>query len=188
LMRQLDSFLRGYQIPMVETEDVTLLALEQAVSVHTGGYNFTGRIDRIEQRGDKHVILDYKTGRDDSRVRIKFDKLNIKDPQSWRQAIGSFQLPMYMLLYSESRKVPIDSILPAYLFLGRNEITSEIEMGIGGKDHTAPAIYEAVHPVLFRVIGEILDSGKHFEPTEQLHEACPNCPYRAICGTSWVTG
>jgi hypothetical protein len=121
-------------------------------------------------------------------VKIDLDKLNADDPRSWRQAIGSFQLPMYMLLYSESKNVPIDTILPAYLFLGRHEITPDIEVGIGGKNHTAAEIYEVVRPVLFRVVGEILDSTKRFEPTEQLHKACPECPYRVICGTSWVGG
>jgi hypothetical protein len=160
--------------------------LEQAVSVHSGGHSFTGRIDRIERRGDRHVILDYKTGRDDSRVRIDIDKLNADDRSTWRGAIGSFQLPIYMLLYSESRHVPIGSIQPAYLFLGRNDIKPDIEVGVGGTKHTASDVYEHVKPVIFSAISEILDPTRSFEPTDELHKTCPACPYRAICGTSWT--
>ncbi len=188
LVRQLEAFITGYQRPKIKQEDVRLEGLEEVVTVNTGGFSFTGRIDRIERRGDQHVILDYKTGRDDSHVRINIDKLIAEDPSTWRSAISSFQLPMYMLLYSEAKNVPITSILPAYLFLGRNEIAPDIETGIGGKYHTAAEVYEAVRPILFGTLNEILDPAKRFEPTEELHKACPQCPYRAICGTSWVGG
>ena len=186
LVRQLESFITRYQKPKIDQEAVRLEGLEEAITVNTGGYSFTGRIDRIERRGDRHVILDYKTGRDDSHVRINIDKLIAEDPTTWRSAVGSFQLPMYMLLYSEARKVPMASILPAYLFLGRNQITPDIETGIGGKNHSAVDVYEAVRPVLFGTIKDILDPSKRFEPTEELHKACSQCPYQAICGTSWV--
>ena len=186
VVRQLDAFITGYQMPKIKEEPVNLVGLEEPLTVNVDGYGFTGRIDRIERRGAQHVILDYKTGRDDSHVRINIDKLIVDDPSTWRAAIGSFQLPMYMLLYSEAKRVPIESILPAYLFLGRNDITPDIETGIGGKTHSASEVYEALRPVLFGAIHEILDRSKPFEPTEDLHKACPQCPYQAICGTSWV--
>lgn len=186
LVRQLEAFITGYQMPKINQESVKLVGLEEAITVSVDGLSFAGRIDRIERRGPQHVILDYKTGRDDSHVRINIDKLIAEDPSTWRTAIGSFQLPMYMLLYSEARKVPISSILPAYLFLGRNNITPDIETGVSGKNHTPSQVYEAVRPVLFGAINEILDPAKRFEPTEELHKACPQCPYQAICGTSWV--
>jgi hypothetical protein len=186
LVRQLEAFITGYQLPKIGQEAVSLVGLEEAFTVNAGGFSFTGRIDRIELRGNQHAILDYKTGRDDSHVRINIDKLDPDDPSTWRGAIGSFQLPMYMLLYSEAKGVPIASITPAYLFLGRNQINPEIETGIGGRSHTASEVFDAVRPVLFDTIRNILDPEKRFEPIEELHRACPQCPYRAICGTSWV--
>jgi len=186
LVRQLEAFVTGYQKPIIEQESVTLLGLEQAISVEVDGFSFTGRIDRIEQRGSRHVILDYKTGRDDSHVRINIDKLIPDDPATWRGAIGSFQLPMYMLLYSGARQVPVESVLPAYLFLGRNGISPDIETGIGGKNHSSAEVFASVRPVLFAAINEILDPSKRFEPTPDLQKTCPQCPYRSICGTSWT--
>ncbi|MCX6132385.1 MAG: PD-(D/E)XK nuclease family protein [Ignavibacteriales bacterium] len=188
LIRQLEAFISGYQMPRIVQDSVKILGLEESIAVNAGGFSFTGRIDRIEQRGARHVILDYKTGRDDSHVKINIDKLIAGEASTWHAAIGSFQLPMYMLLYSEAKQVPISSILPAFLFLGRNEITPDIETGIGGASHTAAEVYEAVRPVLFGTIQQILDPTKRFEPTEELHKACPRCPYRALCGTSWVGG
>jgi hypothetical protein len=186
LTRQLEAFITGYQGPRIAQEPVRVIGLEEAITVNADGFSFTGRIDRIERRGTRHVILDYKTGRDDSHVRIDLEKLSVDDPSTWRAAIGSFQLPMYMLLYSEAKTVPITSILPAYLFLGRNAISPDIETSLGRNDHTASEVYEAVRPVLFGTINDILDPAKPFEPTEELHTTCPPCPYRAICGTSWV--
>ena len=186
LVRQLEAFVTGYQKPRIEQEAVALLGLEQIISVEIDGFSFSGRIDRIEQRGSRHVILDYKTGRDDSHVRIDIDKLAADDPTTWRAAIGSFQLPMYMLLYSAANQVPIASVYPAYLFLGRNGIDPDIETGIGGKHHSAAEVFAVVRPVLFAAIHEILDPSKRFEPTLELQKACPQCPYRAICGTSWT--
>lgn len=186
--RQLEAFLRGYQIPMAEAEPITIVGLEQAFSVTCDGYRFTGRIDRIEKRGNKHVILDYKTGCDDRRVRINLRKLVLENPGSWRDAIGSFQLVMYMLLYSKARRISLSSIMPSYLFVGRKEISREIEIGVGAGAHTAEEVYRQVQPVMLSVIEEILDSKRTFEPTDQLNRACPSCPYSPMCGTSWVAG
>lgn len=186
LQRQLGAFVRQYQHPKLEEGAVTLLALEQSFSVRSGKYHFTGRIDRIEQRGNRHVILDYKTGRDDSHVKINLGKLTLDDPERWRNAIGSFQLPMYMLLYSEAQRVPINSISPAYLFLGRNEISPDIEVGLGGKHNSAEEVFHAVQPVMRRLVEEIVDPARQFTPTSQFSQDCPRCPYRVLCGTSWA--
>jgi ATP-dependent helicase/nuclease subunit B len=188
VMYQLGAFLREYQLPMTEAGPITIVGLEQGLSATCDGYRFTGRIDRIEQRGDKHVILDYKTGRDDRRVRINLSKLDIENPHSWRDAIGSFQLVMYMLLYSRAKQIPLESITPSYLFVGRNEVSREIETDVGGGKTTAEEVYRQVQPVMLRVIEEILDVKRAFEPTDQLNKACPSCPYSTMCGTSWVSG
>ena len=186
--RQLDAFLTGYQIPMMNRGPIELLALEQELSAIVNGYCFSGRIDRIERRGNYYAILDYKTGRDDKSVRINLGKLDAGDSSTWRDAIGSFQLPVYMLLYSQSTGVPVDAITPAYLFLGRNEITTDIEIDIGGNKHTAAEVYHAVQPIMFRLVDEILNPDVPFEATDHFDKACPQCPYSTICGTAWVGG
>jgi CRISPR/Cas system-associated exonuclease Cas4 (RecB family) len=188
MVDQLEAFLWDYQVPMTEAGPLTIVGLEQDLSVSCDGYRFTGRIDRIEKRGDRHVILDYKTGSNDKRLRINLSKLVGEDPDSWRDAVGSFQLVMYMLLYSTARQVSLSSISPSYLFVGRNKISPEIEIGVGGGMNTPEEIYRQVQPLMLRVIGEIVDPGKAFEPTNHLTEACPHCPYSTICGTSWVNG
>jgi hypothetical protein len=172
---------------MATSSPITIVGLEQDISVTCDGYRFAGRIDRIEKRGDRHVILDYKTGRDDQRLRINLGRL-AADPGSWRDTIGSFQLVMYMLLYSKARRISLNSITPSYLFVGRNNISPEIEVTVGGGKHSAAEVYHQVQPLMLSVIGEILDAKRPFAPTDQLDKACPRCPYGTMCGTAWVAG
>jgi ATP-dependent helicase/nuclease subunit B len=188
ITRQLDEFLKHYQAPMIATGPVEIVGLEQDLAVTSDGYRFAGRLDRIEKRGEQHVILDYKTGSNDQRMRINPGKIVNDDPNSWRDAIGSFQLVMYMLLYSKARGVPLDRITPSYLLLGKNRITGGIEVDVGAGKHTAEEVYRLVQPIMLNVIEEILDPKRPFEATDQLNTTCPRCPYNALCGTSWAAG
>jgi len=186
LVRQLQAFLAGYQIPRASSESVVLTGLEQEYSATVEFYRFTGRIDRVERRGTRHVILDYKIGRNDQHVRINLSKLDPDDRSTWSTAIGSFQLVMYMLLYSHATKVSPEAIEPAYLFLGRNVISSSIEVPIGGGHTPAADVYRSVRPVMLKLVDEIQDPVNDFKPADRLEESCPGCAYRALCGTTWI--
>lgn len=186
LLRQLGAFLTGYQIPKVSGESIVVKELEKEYSVSVDQYRFTGRIDRVERRGTRHVILDYKIGKNDQRVRINLSKLDEDDRSTWSTAIGSFQLAMYMLLYSHARSVSPEAIEPAYLFLGRNHIDITIEAPLGASQSPAADLYRSVRPVMFKLVDEILDPTIDFKPAERLEEACPGCAYRALCGTTWI--
>jgi ATP-dependent helicase/nuclease subunit B len=188
ITRQLDEFLKHYQAPMIAAGPVEIVGLEQSLAVTSDGYRFAGRLDRIEKRGEQHVILDYKTGSNDQRMRINPGKIVSDDPNSWRDAIGSFQLVMYMLLYSKARGVALDRIKPSYLLLGKNKITGGIEVDVGAGKHPAEEVYRLVQPIMLKVIEEILDPNRPFEATGQLNTTCPRCPYSALCGTSWAAG
>jgi len=185
---QLQKFLKQYQAPITQSNEVVITGLEQKLTVEKGGIQFTGSIDRIETRNGKPFILDYKTGKDDAFLKIQPAKIDPKDPESWRDGIGSFQLPMYMLLYAEANQQPIDDVAPAFLFLGRNEVGVDIESPIGGDEYTPADVYRTVEPVMFAMIEEILNPAVPFKPTDYLEEECPRCPYGAICGTRWARG
>lgn len=188
LLRQLAAFLTGYQVPKATTESIVVKELEKEYSASIEHYRFTGRIDRVEQRGTRHVILDYKIGRNDQRVRINLSHLDADDRSTWATAIGSFQLAMYMLLYSHVTNVSPEAIEPAYLFLGRNEIDPDIEAPIGAGRSPAADVYRSIQPVILKLIDEILDPSIDFKPADRLEDACPGCAYRSLCGTTWIEG
>jgi ATP-dependent helicase/nuclease subunit B len=184
---QLHKFLEHYQIPLLQSGEIAITDLEREFTIEKNGIRFTGSIDRIEKRNGNPFILDYKTGSNATSVKIRTAKIDLHDRKSWSEAIGSFQLPLYMLLYSEEEKAPLETITPAYLFLGKNEITMDVESSVGGDDVSPAETYAAVEPVMFELIAEILDEGKPFHPTIEPEKQCHQCPYTAICGTSWAT-
>jgi hypothetical protein len=188
LRRQLEAFITGYQIPKAAEEEIVVMELETELSASVDHYRFAGRVDRIERRGSRHVILDYKIGRNDQRVRINPAKLEAGDRSTWSTAIGSFQLPMYMLLYSHVKRVSPEAIEPAYLFLGRNNIDVTIEVPIGAGSYPSADVYRLVRPVMTKLVDEILDPSVDFQPADRLEEACAGCPYHTICGTAWIEG
>jgi len=184
--RQLTGFVENYQIPLTE-EQLIVTALEQSLSVEESGYRFSGRIDRVESRGGKNImILDYKTGGDAKYHAVDLEKLDPAHRETWSDAIGSFQLPLYMLLYSNYYKRGAEEVTPAILFLGRQPIDRSIEYRLGGEKYSPLETYRAVKPVLFKLIDEICDPRREFTPAQDMEEHCPRCPYSAICGTQYI--
>jgi len=182
---QLGEFLEKYQIPVIR-DSCIITALEQTLTIEENGYRFSGRIDRVESRGKNIMILDYKTGGSEEYSAIDLDTLNPERRETWAGAISSFQLPLYMLLYSNYFKRNVEEIHPAILFLGKQPVDSTIEFGLGSEEHSVDAVYHAVKPIIFKLIDEISDSHHDFVPTENMEEHCPRCPYTAICGTQWI--
>lgn len=186
IVNHLWQFIEEYQIPIIQTSEVILKDLEKKITVESNGIRFTGKIDRIEKRGDMIYIIDYKTSSDDKKIRIRLDKLDIDNRETYREAIGSFQLPMYMLLYNLQNDTPLENITPAYLFLGRNEIDEKIEVQIGSEEVSPVMIFDPVRHAMIRLVEEICDINKPFAPTEFLEDECAKCAYNTICGTTWV--
>ncbi len=139
-------------------------------------------------RNEKIYILDYKTGYDEKRNTVNVEKLIADRRETWREAIGSFQLPVYMLLYATFFKKPIEQISPAIIFLGKQPIDQSIEVSIGDETHTAYDVYRAVEPVMFALLEEIQDQEKDWIATDTMEQECPRCPFSTICGTAWVQG
>ena len=186
IQRQLNKLLTEYQSPIVKTCSVIIKELEKGISIRAFDTILKGQIDRIEERGDSVVILDYKTGARPSKAPIMFSKLNIEDRNSWDMAITSLQLPIYLLLYSSHTGVDDEKIIPAYLYLGENRINKEIEVTFlsdtNEREHQILQIKELIR----LLVKEILNSDIPFIPPSDLRKTCSNCPFTTICGTTWV--
>ena len=185
---QLRRFLDGYQIPMLQQQEVTVLGLEVRLSASKNGFVFEGKLDRIERRGETIVILDYKTGKDDARLAIKLGKLDLDDPGTWPKAIGSVQLPMYWMLYGMARREAVDRISPAYIVLGKKDFLGGVELGISSDGDSPQEVYALLEAFILRLVGRISDPNVAFAPPDDLARACPGCPYQTICGTQWLSG
>jgi ATP-dependent helicase/nuclease subunit B len=186
--KRLTQFLEEHQVPLVTKQNVHVVGVEQKLEAEYKGHSFIGRVDRIERMGDRVAIIDYKTGGDKKTLAIRSEKIDPSEPDTWRSAIPSFQLPMYMLLYSRASQEELASIDPSYLLLGNKELDEESELALGDENSTAQDVFHAVEPVLMKVIEMILDPAVPFSATSDLEQECPRCPFNTICGTQWVRG
>ncbi len=186
IQKQLRRFVEHYQIPLLKKGELTILDLESVQQATIEGFNLTARFDRIERRSEKIFIVDYKTGSSDASLRIRFDKLDSEDRSTWRKAIGSLQLPMYALLYSNAHRVSIEQIVPLYLMLGKQKIDSEIEIRLFDEDDDKSKNFTILEQVISGVLEEIINPEEPFRPTSEVEKDCPNCPFNVVCGTQWA--
>jgi hypothetical protein len=140
----------------------------------------------VEERPDGVRILDYKTGASDLALRIRFDRLDPEKRESWENAIGSLQLPVYAMLFALTRGVPLDRLRPSYLFLGRQALDRTIEGPLFGEADDPAVLYPAMESVVRGLAAELLDPGRPFRPPRDARRTCPGCPFTVMCGTSWV--
>lgn len=176
ITRRLEAYL-AWQSEQLATQEITILALEQSLEVSWKGFTLKGFVDRIDQRGDQIFLLDYKTG---GYRTVSASQLNPDDRSSWAKTIGSFQLPLYRLLYAQARNQLPEVIATRYVRLGQGDF-AEVDSGV--EDTEA---YKRVLVVLEQLLQEIADPKIPLRPAEALEKACPSCPYRSFCGTQWV--
>jgi ATP-dependent helicase/nuclease subunit B len=186
IMEHLRSFLEEYQRPVLQKGAVEIIGLEAKLVAEKNGFKFKGFLDRIERRGEKIYILDYKSGSNADSLRINFKNLDPSDRQSWNHYIGSMQLPFYTLLYSESAHESPDNIVPAYLFLGSSEINEGIEKKLFDDDEQSRRNYGMLESILFSIVREITEMSVPFHPTADPERSCPSCPFNVLCGTQWI--
>ena len=142
-------------------------------------------MDAVIKIGEKTVIIDYKTGSNSSFLKINFDKLDIDNRETWSEAIGSIQLPFYLMLYSGHTGKAINDLNGMFLLLGRSLINREIELPLFAEDDGEEK-YELLKDLLFRLMKEITDPAVPFTSAAERKKTCPDCSYQYICGTQWV--
>jgi CRISPR/Cas system-associated exonuclease Cas4 (RecB family) len=185
IKRHLKDFFEKYFVPLIRDETVSVLNCEENIRIAKNSFNLRGRLDAIFKRGEKTVIVDYKTGSNPNYLKINFEKLDIENRGSWSGAIGSLQLPFYLMLYLERTGNPLRNVNGMFLLLGRSLISREIELPLFTKDDGEEK-YELLNILLFRMLREIVDPALPFRPAIDRKKTCPDCSYQYICGTQWI--
>lgn len=185
-LRQMRSLVRDYYVPLVAECGVEIRGLEEPVSAGIDGFRLFGRLDMIERRDGRLHIIDVKTGYRPGGLRIRFERLDPDDRETWRDAVGSFQLPLYALLYGSRERMEAAEIESLFLLVGRSRIDRTIELPLfsGGDERFAG--FAKIREVLLLLLSEIVDPAVPFTPSLDLKGACPACEFSTICGTRWV--
>ncbi|MEK6677941.1 MAG: PD-(D/E)XK nuclease family protein [Nitrospirota bacterium] len=188
IKKRLKELLRGYYIPMIKEKPLIILGSEVKIPpISIDSFKIQGRLDNIEKRGDKICIIDFKTASSNNYLRINFDKLVPDNRDSWCDAIGSLQLPFYLMLYSNYKEAKIKELNGMFLLLGRSVINKEIEHPFCN-DSDVERNYEIMQGIILRLLREITDINISFKPAQNKEKICPNCDFRYICGTQWIGG
>jgi hypothetical protein len=182
----LRDFLQSYYIPLVREESVTILKTEYDIDYRTGPFTFKGRLDCIEKRGNKTYIIDYKTSANPLPLNINYKDLDIKRRETWSDAIGSLQLPFYLLLYSRLTRKSTRHLDGMFLLLGKSRISKDIEVPLFDHRVDAHKMYPLLEDIIFEILSEITDPSIPFTPTLNKRTRCPSCDFHYLCGTQWI--
>lgn len=140
-----------------------------------------GRIDRVDGRDGSFIIGDYKTGKVPGEPKIILPS-GLKDAESIREHLFSFQLPVYLFL---ARSAKPDWALERTnarfvpLLNGKGHALFPDEAGDGSSRRE---IFEDFYlKALSLVLCEILDPGVPFRKYKNTD--CRDCPFTRLCGT-----
>ena len=165
LEHKLDRFLEAERVRVPGI--ARLIALEKdmqgVISFSTGEVRFKARIDRIEEGVDGGIlVLDYKTGSSDKLPRRGLTLPDVPTREEIFDAVGSFQLPLYMHFVSREFAVPV---VNAGLYSLRDAKISSI---FSEKEREEPAAHflKPYWHAIDTVIAEIMDPEKPFVDDE----------------------
>jgi CRISPR/Cas system-associated exonuclease Cas4 (RecB family) len=177
----LKDFIKNYQIPKIKEFPTEIMKLEHRLEVVKDSFRLIARLDRIEKRGGRTAIIDYKTSANKKYLSINFNKLDPENRESWSEAIGTIQLPFYMTVYSQDTGEKPEEIDCFFLLLGRNIIDTSIELPLFEDKTEFDQRSSVLHYIIFTLLREIIDPKEPFMPTTTPKNRCDQCTYRHIC-------
>jgi len=179
--RHLKDFIKYYQVPKIKEFRTKILGLEQRVDVRKDGFKLGARLDRVEKRGERTAIIDYKTSANRNYLAIRYHKLDLRKRDSWSEAIGTLQLPFYLLTYSHLTGEKPEWIDCMFLLLGRARIDAGIEIPLFDNEIEFRENFGNLTEVIFSLLKEIVNPDQPFVPTVDPKKNCSRCPYGYIC-------
>ena len=177
----LKDFIKNYQIPKLKENPIQIISLERRLEVVKESFRLAARLDRIEKRGERTAIIDYKTSANKKYLSINFKKLDPANRESWSEAIGTLQLPFYLTVYSQNTGEKPEEIDCFFLLLGRNIIDSAIELPLFEDKAEFNQGFRYLYQIIFSLLREIIDPKQPFMPTNTPKNRCERCTYRHIC-------
>ncbi len=181
IRKHLKEFILHYQIPKIKEQKIKILNIEHRQIININSFNLYARIDRIEKRDDRTVILDYKTSSSRNYLSINFKKLDPDRKETWADSIGTLQLPFYLIVYSENIRQSPETIDSMFLLLGKTTIDEKIEVPLFKEEDDIKTQYALLREIIFKLLNEITDPASPFYPTLTPQKVCERCEYRYFC-------
>ena len=160
----------------------TIVHLEQRFGypIDAGGaeINLTGTIDRIDfdPASGRYMIIDYKTGGSVQYPKNLLRRMSFASLSDIHRYIPSFQLPLYIYLFSGQQNIPAGAV-NAKLALLRNN--TEEHLFKGDSQEERGDLYEAYLEGAKTILADILDPSKPFTPFDD--KGCGECVFNHLC-------
>ena len=177
---KLTSFVKTHLKNRAEPFVVQSLEEKLAAQFPVGDTTVTlsGKVDRIdcEPERERYTVIDYKTGSGARQYPAGvLKKTDFHDIVSIHEHVPSFQLPVYMNIFSASKDIPIENVSACLIMLGRN---SEEPFFKPGRDNNAELI-AAYTEGIRTVIAHMLDPDEPFTAFDT--RRCMDCRARDLC-------
>lgn len=169
-----------YHKEMIKSRTVKIISTEELFEEEFLGSNFVCRLDRVDLRDGKYVIVDYKISKSSDNYKIKFNQLDVNRRESWK-AVGSVQIPLYILLYSKKYRIDMENIKGYYFLLGSPVIDASANFDPLGNYGTEGI--KIISKLLEKILNEIYDKNIPFFPPQDFKNLCKYCDYQPLCGT-----
>ena len=179
--KHLKDFIKNYQVPKINEFPLEIVNLEQRLEVQKESFRLKARLDRVEKRAGRTVIIDYKTSANKKYLSINYKKLDRENRDTWSEAIGTLQLPFYLTVYSQATGEKPEGIDCIFLLLGRTRIDSTIELPLFEDEAEFNQRFGDLYHVIFSLLREIVAPEQPFMPTTAMKNRCDRCIYRHIC-------
>jgi len=162
-----------YEIERSEEQDIYIRNLEKTVSgdfaIKKGNaFTLQGRIDRVEETDGIPKVIDYKTGTVIMPGKIKESEFDFSRETIYNK-IKSFQLPIYVYLYSKNTGIPVEKIQAEIFNIRKPREKNTLVCGN----------MEVFLDALAFILEEITNPDIPFSPDSDIY--CEYCPYRLMC-------
>jgi hypothetical protein len=178
---EMDKAYAPFVMEALEQEGLTF-SLRIAHAPHTAVVS--GKIDRVDRKGDQLRVIDYKTGKD----KLNFDSVASLFSRDAGRNKAAFQTLLYALLYKKNFLMhPSEHTANVKLVPGlinrMNLFDDGFSFGLkAGKDQVTDAeVFLPEFEMRLRLLfEELFDPAGFFDQTTEV-ENCKNCPYTQIC-------
>ena len=146
----------------------------------------SGKIDRVDKRGDQFIILDYKTG---SREDVPKQSFDPEKRELWHRTLFSVQLPLYIILYQNKYpELGIEDVDCGLVLLGTRAIKEVFLFAKIKELAERQQLFAGYTHAISYLIDEILDIDIPFSPAREPALTCPGCDFQVLCGTQYLVG
>lgn len=177
---ELDANYVPFSIEGLEREDLTC---EVPISHEPGVVVIGGKIDRLDRKGNKVRVIDYKTGKD----KVDFDSIEslfVDDSLFKKRNKAAFQTMVYAFLYKGNVKENGLQIAPGLVTrmnIFDEEFSFTLKMGMGKEPvNDAGPLFDEFEARLKNLLEEMFDPAQTFRQTSN-SDNCKYCPYKGIC-------